>query len=716
MRQIFQDLKNGATRLDTIPPPALRPGHVQVRTAFTLISSGTERMLVEFGRAGWLDKARQQPERVHQVLDKVRTDGLLATWDAVSTKLETPLPLGYCHAGIVTGVGDGVDHVAVGDRVATNGPHAERVCVPKHLCVPLPDPVSLEDAAFVPAAAIALQGIRLMEPTLGETVVVSGLGLIGILAGQLLKAQGCGVIGFDPSPDRCRVAAEAGIVGHALSPESDPLATVLALTRHRGADAVLITAATESNAPIEQAAAVCRKRGRVVLTGVVGLNLPRTPFYEKEIRFQVSCSYGPGRYDPAYEAGGQDYPPPYVRWTAQRNFEAVLDLMASGALQVAPLITHRFALDQAAQAYDTLLSEPQALGILLTYPQADVPAAPETDAPLPLTAAPRTAGMPAVPVIGAIGAGNYAGRILLPCFADQKVRLRTIVSRGGASAAALGNRLGFEQVATDPQAVLDDEAINTVVLATRHDSHADLAERSVRAGKHTFLEKPLALTADEIAALAAGVQAARSPGTGPVFTVGYNRRFAPLVLRMRALLAEVSAPRAFVYTVNAGALPADHWLQDPAVGGGRLIGEACHFIDLLRHLAGAPIVEAKAQALREPESPLAVPDTLSITLSFADGHLGTIHYFANGAPAVPKERLEVFTGGRVLQLDNFRVLRGSGWRRFRSHRLWRQDKGQSACVAAFLNAVRHGGGDPIPLPELVEAAETAVALSQSLHS
>ena len=714
VKQILQSLKDGTTQLSDVPTPRASTGHLLIHTSATMVSAGTERMLVDFGKANWIDKARQQPDKVRMVLDKVRTDGLATTIEAVQSKLDQPLALGYCNVGTVAEIGRGVEGFAIGDRVVSNGKHAEVVCVPKNLCAKVPDGVSDEAASFTVLAAIGLQGIRLVNPTMGECVVVTGLGLIGLVTVQMLRAQGCRVLGIDYDPARLALARQFGAETVNPGAGEDMLAAAQAFSRGRGVDAVIITASTKSNEPVSQAANMCRKRGRIVLVGVVGLELSRADFYEKELTFQVSCSYGPGRYDPAYEEGGQDYPLGYVRWTEQRNFEAVLDLMASGQLDVEPLISHRFPLEQAVEAYDLLSSGEPSLGILLQYPQDDPERLAQRTVSLegaPLPESPRERGTgQGVCSVAFLGAGNYAGRVLIPAFKAAGASLRTVVSSGGVSAVHYGKKHGFAQASTDGAAVLEDPAIDTVVVATRHDAHARQVLSALRAGKHVFCEKPLCLTLDELAEIEAEARARPAQK----LMLGFNRRFAPQVVRMKQLLATVAEPKAFVMTVNAGAIPADHWTQDKAVGGGRIVGEGCHFIDLLRHLAGAPIVAQHAVAMGKHPAVEIMDDKANITLQFADGSFGTVHYLANGDKGFPKERLEVFCAGRVLQLDNFRKLRGWGWKGFSKLNVWRQDKGQAACTQAFVHAVKRGEACPIPLDEVIEVSRVSIEVQEVL--
>jgi predicted dehydrogenase/threonine dehydrogenase-like Zn-dependent dehydrogenase len=691
MKQVLQSLRNGATTVAEVPCPAASPGSLLIGSSVSLISAGTERMLVDFGRGSLLDKVRQQPDKVRQVLEKMRTDGVATTLEAVQSKLDQPLALGYCNVGRVLEVGAGVEGFAVGERVVSNGKHAEAVVVPRNLCARIPDGVDDESAAFTVLGAIALQGIRLIQPTLGETVVVSGLGLIGLMAVQILRANGCRVLGVDMDAGRLALARQFGAECVDLGKGEDPVAAAMAFSRGRGVDAVLLTASTSSSEPVAQAAHMCRKRGRIVLVGVTGLELSRADFYEKELSFQVSCSYGPGRYDPNYEDKGHDYPVGYVRWTEQRNFEAVLDLMASGALDVKPLVSHRYGVDEAGKAYDLLASGAPSLGILLRYPEREGEAAARLRArTVPLAAAgPRLLPRQSPPR-HRDGHGRDRRRQLRrpradPAFKRAGATLHTLVSAGGVSAAYHGGKQGFEQASTDAAAVLADPAVGTVVIATRHDSHASYVCRALDAGKHVFVEKPLAVTEDEVAKIEATL--ARTGGC--LLMVGFNRRFAPQIVKMHELLAGIREPKAFVMTVNAGAIPPEHWTQDAEAGGGRIVGEACHFIDLLRHLAGAPITSQQVAAIRGGTGPV---DRVSFTLGFADGSIGTVHYLSNGHRAFPKERLEVFAAGRVLQLDNFRRLKAYGWPGFSSMNLWRQDKGQDACAKAFVEAVRSAAG------------------------
>ncbi len=693
MKQLLQSLATGKSDVPELPSPAVPPGYLLIRSSCSLVSAGTERMFVDFGKASLLEKARQQPDKVQQVLAKARTDGLFTTLDAVQSKLDQPLPLGYCNVGTIVSVGVGVSGFQLGDRVVSNGPHAELVAVPKHLCALIPDGVSDEAASFTVLASIGLQGIRLAQPTLGEVFVVSGLGLIGLLTAQLLTAQGCSVLGIDPDPSKCSLAEELGVTAFNLSLSTDPVAWCMEQTGGTGVDGVLITAATSSSEPVHVAAQACRQRGRIVLVGVTGLELRRDLFYKKELSFQVSCSYGPGRYDPTYEQLGHDYPIGFVRWTEQRNFQAVLHALATGALRTEPLISHHFPIEQAAAAYELLSSPDPSLGILLQYPGTADP----EQRTISLSAEPSVSDAlalhPGQPMLGVIGAGNYASRILIPAFSKAGGRFHTLAASSGIGPVHAGRKFGFRQATTDVPALLADPTCNSLVIATRHDSHAHLVQQALVVGKHVFVEKPLCLTVEELTAIEAA-------HTGEqLLMVGFNRRFAPLLVDLQQQLVRLSGPKAFVYTCNSGAIPADHWTQDPALGGGRLLGEACHFVDLLRHLAASPIEDLQLLSTADSKP---CPDTFSLQLRFVGGSIGTVHYFSNGSKAFPKERLEVFAAGKVFRLDNYRKLQAWGIPGFSTRRLLSQDKGQQACCAAFLKAIEAGGPPPIPVSELFE--------------
>jgi len=707
MKQILQSLKTGDTRVIDIPCPQLQAGHVLIGTHISLISLGTEKMVVDFGKASLLEKARRQPDKVQIVIDKIKSDGLLTTIDAVRSKLNQMIPMGYCNVGTVLALGEGVNEYAVGDRVVSNGAHAEIISVPKNLCCKIPHTITDNHAAFTILGAIALQGIRLAAPSLGESHVVIGLGLIGLLTVQLLRAHGCRVLGIDFDSKKIALASQFGANTVNLSVGDDPLAIAHEFSRYRGVDGVLITASTSSSDPIHQAAQMCRQRGRIILVGVTGLTLSRADFYKKELTFQVSCSYGPGRYDHHYEESGHDYPFGLVRWTEQRNFEAFMDMLASHAVNVEPLITHRFSLLQAERAYELLTQEPTALGILLEYskPQSSLMAL----ASIQTIQRHQLSNVSNASLcIGFIGAGNYASRVLIPAFNHPDVRFRLIACSRGISGTQVGNKFNFEQVTTDVSRIFLDQEINTVVIASRHDNHAEFVCQALQSCKHIFVEKPLCLTLTELEKITQLLDQVSLQGS-PLLMLGFNRRFSPHIQKIKKLLENINEPKSFIMTVNAGEILAEHWTQDPQVGGGRIIGEVCHFIDLLRFLANASITSFH---LTRMNSIVACDDRISITLSFADGSFGVIHYLANGHRSFPKERLEVFAAGKILQLDNYRKLRAYGWPHFKRMNLWRQDKGHTACINQFIYAIKHSLPSPIPIEEIIEVSKITIEIAK----
>lgn len=707
MKQVLQHLSSGQSEVFDVPAPVLRAGHILVRTTSSVISPGTERMLRDFGRASLVGKALQQRERVKDVIAKARTDGLITTIEAVRAKLDQPIPLGYCNVGRVVAVGADVTGFQIGNRVVSNGPHAEIVRVPVNLAACIPDAVSDDRAGFAVLSAIALQGIRLLAPTLGECVAVIGLGLIGLMAVQLLRAQGVRVLGIDLDMARCALARQFGAETVCLGDGEDALARAADFSRGRGVDGVLICASAKSNAPIEQAAQMARQRGRIILVGVVGLDIPRDPFYRKELTFQVSCSYGPGRYDPIYEERGVDYPVGYVRWTAQRNFEAVLDMMAAGSLDVDPFISCRFPIDKAAEAYSRLDEGGSILGIMLDYPQDEHEAFVPATVAIPCRAAPRNGGVR----IGVIGAGNYASRQLIPAMQKAGAKLQAINASGGPALAHVGRKFGFERISTDTEALIGAADIDLVVIATRHDSHANLVARAFAAGKAVFVEKPLALTEDELT----DVIAAHECAAQPFLMVGFNRRFSPYIVQLRRAMQATKVPAAIIITVNAGAIPADHWTQDRAIGGGRIIGEGCHFIDLARHLAGATITSIHATSIGRTAADKNPEDKALITLNFANGTVASIQYLANGHKSFPKERIEVFCGENIWRIDNFRRFESFGAARVRGSGPAGQNKGQEEMADAVMVTLREGGASPIPFGELVEVANHTIIADRLLR-
>lgn len=706
MLQILQSLSTGHIDVAEVPSPAVRAGHLLIATRRSLISAGTERMLLSFGKGNLVQKAMQQPERVRQVIDKARTDGVLATYEAIRSKLDQPIPLGYSNAGVVLDVGAGVTEFKVGDRVVSNGSHAEVVCVPWTMCARIPDGLSEDSAAATVVGAIALQGVRLAAPTLGETVAVIGLGLIGLMTVQILRANGCRVIGIDLDPAKLKIAQSMGAIPVDVSAGADPVAAGMAATDQRGCDAVLITAATKSNDPVTQAAKMSRKRGRIVLVGVAGLELNRADFYEKELSFQVSCSYGPGSYDPSYVERHTDYPLGFVRWTVKRNFEAVLELMAAGALTPASLISHRVDINNAQDAYEILSGDKAAMGILLQYPDKDPTIL--TNRRVSLTASQPRNATPGKFQVGVIGAGNYASRVFLPLLAKSGAKLKTLVSQSGYTGYVHGQKNGFEATSTDADAVIADPSIDTIVIATRHDSHAKYALAALQAGKNVFVEKPLALTLDDVDRIERAYRDAQVLPAKPVLMVGFNRRFSPLAIKMKSLLSGVTGPKTFIYTANAGAIPPDHWSQDLEKGGGRIAGEACHFLDFLRFLVGAPISNVVATRIGDVPGAGIRDDRATLTVSFQDGSHGSVHYFANGATTFPRERVEAFCAGRTLVLENWLKLRGYGWPKFSTQSQWSKDSGHANCLQSFGESIRLGKPEPIPADEIFEVSRWIV--------
>lgn len=632
MKQIIQDLKSGATVLEEVPVPQVKSGCVLIQTTRTLVSLGTERMLVEFGKANLIDKARQQPDKVKQVLDKIKTDGLQPTLEAVFNKLGQPLPLGYCNVGKVVAVGRGVTEFVVGDRVASNGNHAEYVCVPKNLVAKIPDNVTDEEATFTVIGSIGLQGIRLLNPQLGECVVVIGLGLIGLVAAELLRANGCKVIGVDFDQQKVDIAKDKGI--YAINPKSgiDPVKYVEEMTGGVGADGVLITASAKGDEVIHQACLMSRKRGRVVLVGVIGLNMRRDDFYKKELSFQVSCSYGAGRYDEEYENKGHDYPLAYVRWTEKRNFETILGAISSKALDVQPLITEVVDLADYSEIYGDMRKH-GSIASILKFP---VNSTIERVVPI---------GEKRVMVgngkLGIIGAGNFASATIIPALQKVNAPIKYIASAQGLTAKVLAKKAKAENATSDYHVMLSDPEVNTVLITTRHSMHASMVIEALEAGKSVFVEKPLCLNEEELQSIEKVYMNANDRVT---LTVGFNRRFSPFAEKMKTLLG--GGPKNIVATMNAGYIPPEMWVQDMEVGGGRIIGEACHFIDLCSFLADSRVIAVCMNALGE--NPQENTDNVSILLKYENGINAVVNYFANGSKAYAKERVEVFSQGKVL--------------------------------------------------------------------
>ncbi|GAB4499230.1 MAG: bi-domain-containing oxidoreductase [Anaerolineales bacterium] len=693
MHQLLQNLKTGRTELVQVPIPTPRHGQALVRVSASLVSAGTERMLVQFAEKNLLGKAQSRPDLVRQLLDKMQREGIFPTLQAAFNRLDEPLPLGYSSAGVITALGTGMEGFTMGQRVACAGGgyavHAEYNLVPRNLLTPIPEGVDQHSAAFTTLAAIALHGFRLAQPQLDETVGIIGLGLLGLLAGQIAHAAGCRVIGIDLDPRRVALAESLGLVA-VLRPDAD--AAALSFTRQRGLDHILICADTPSDDPVTLAAAIARERANIVAVGAVGLNLPRKPYYEKELNFINSRSYGPGRYDPAYEENGRDYPIGYVRWTEGRNFEAALNLMARGSLRVQPLISHRIPISEGVRAYDLITGKTDEpfLGVLLTYPEAAAPPIGQQKIPL----APAQIPSGAAVTLGVLGAGLFANATLLPAIQKIPQIARVgIASSGGAHAQHSGKKFGFAYAASHPDEILNDPNINTVAILTRHNTHAHLTQRALAAGKHVFVEKPLALTHAELDA----VEAALAEHSQQVLMVGFNRRFAPLAVELARFLAGRREPLYLHYRVNAGFLPANHWLHDPQVGGGRILGEACHFVDFAAFLVGAAPLALTVDAL--PDVDKYRGDNASLRIAFPDGSRATVDYLANGDKSYPKERVEVFCEGKIAVLDDFRSLEMVRDGK-RTRKTGVQDKGHRAEMQALAQAILHGGAPPIPYAQI----------------
>lgn len=697
MKQIIQDLKSGATILEEVPVPQVKSGAVLIQTTRTLVSLGTERMLVEFGKAGLIDKARQQPDKVKQVLDKIKTDGLQPTLEAVFNKLGQPLPLGYCNVGKVVAVGKGVTEFVVGDRVASNGNHAEYVCVPKNLVAKIPDNVTDDEAAFTVIGSIGLEGIRLLNPQLGETVVVVGLGLIGLVTAELLKANGCKVIGVDFDQQKVDIAQQKGIIGINPAKGVDPVKFVLEQTNSVGADGVLITASTKSDDVIHQAAEMSRKRGRIILVGVIGLNMRRDDFYKKELTFQVSCSYGPGRYDDDYENKGIDYPLPYVRWTEKRNFETILYAISSGSLDVKSLITEVVDLGNYEEIYGDMRKK-GSIASILKYP---VDSKIET-----VVSVGSSSFKPGKGKIGIIGAGNFASSTIVPALKKANADIKYIASAQGLSAKILAKKAGAENATSDYTVLLNDGEVDLAIVTTRHNLHAKMVLETLRAGKSVFVEKPLCLNENELTEI---TDTYKNAPKNVTLTVGFNRRFSPFAVKMKGLLGD--GPKNIIATMNAGYIPADVWVHDLEVGGGRIIGEACHFIDLCSYLAGSKVVSVCMNAMGQ--DPQENTDNASILLKYENGTNAVINYFANGSKSYAKERIEVFSQERVLILDNWRELKGYGTKGF-SKMKSSMDKGHKVQFAMLNERIKNGGEPLIPFESIVNTTKASFAAIESL--
>jgi len=749
VKTVIQNYRTGHLEVSEVPAGSIRPGGILVKTRVSLVSAGTERQMVELAKKSLVGKALERPDLVRRVINKVKSDGLISTIEAVRSRLDNPMPLGYSSAGIVLAVGEGIDRFQPGDRVACAGAgyasHAEVVFVPKNLTVELPDGVDFESAAFTTLGAIALQGLRLADFRLGETVAVIGLGLVGLLAVQLAKAAGCRVIGMDPNPERCCLAQELGCDA-AFADNSQFAIRNSQLTNNQGADAVVITASTKSSDPVDLAGQVARDRGIVVAVGLVGMDIPREAYYKKELTFKVSRSYGPGRYDVNYEEKGHDYPIGYVRWTEQRNMQAFVQLLAEGKVNVRPLITHRFPIEEATKAYDLITDKTKEpyLGILLTYsgkengqqsaiscqqsafsstPSAsrltpDVSSTPDSSLLTPnlvgnrLT--PSSSRLTAVRV-GLLGAGEFAKGTLLPAMKKVKgIELVGVCTASGISSQHVAHKFNFDYATTDEGQILNDPKVNTVVIATRHHLHARQVISALKAGKHVFVEKPLCLNEGELKEIVEVYTSLLTPDSlPPVLMVGYNRRFSPMALKLKEFLANVHEPLDMHYRVNAGYVPPDHWVHDPEQGGGRIIGEVCHFVDFLTFLAGSLPEKVYAKSL--PNNGQYSNDNITAIIEFVNGSLGTITYVAGGDKAFSKERVEVFGGGTVAVLDNFQKL--ELWRNGQKkvvRSIVAQDKGHCEEWTAFENNIKSGQQGRTGFDEIVQVANSTFSVARAL--
>jgi predicted dehydrogenase len=700
MKQVVQDLQSDQPEVLEVPVPSPAPGTALIRTVASFISAGTERTVIEFAGKGMIGKARARPDLVRQTIDKVRQDGLLSTLQAVRSRLDQPLPLGYSSAGVIEELGEGITNLRTGDRVACAGGHAvhaEFAVVPEKMIARLPESVDFESGAAATLGSVALHAFRMSEVQVGERVAVIGLGLLGQLALQIARAAGCETLGVDV--DEARVELARGIGGSATNREQ-AVETGRTFTGGEGFDAVLICAHTDDNDPLELAATLARDRATVVLVGVVGMEIPRKPYYDKELKFVVSRSYGPGRYDPTYEESGVDYPIGYVRWTEGRNIEGFLDLIAANKIQVAPLITHRFPVESAEEAYQQIAegSKQPTLGVVLTYAE---------HAPVErrLALSDRTRKDSLVS-LGALGAGNFARNVTFPILKRLKdVELIGLASGSGVSATDAGSRHGFAYATTEAAEVIRDETINTVAVLTRHNLHASQVTDALLTGKNVFCEKPLAIDVEGLDGVIDALDGAEG-----LLTVGFNRRFAPMGIQMCDFMSQAGEPLSVHYRVNAGPLPGDHWVHDPEQGGGRIIGEVCHFIDYLTFLIGALPEQVRAQGIPGGEG-----ENVHISARFPDGSVGTVDYLASGDKAFPKERVEAFGGGKVAVLDDFRGLElVSGGKKNRGSS--GQDKGHRAIWQAFTEAIREGGPAPIPYHELVGVSRTTFAVVESLRT
>ena len=693
MKQILQSLRNGSIVVDDIPMPKVKDGYILIKTSKTLISSGTERNLIKFGKSNYIQKALSQPTKVREAIYKIKNDGILETYKAISNKLDTPTSLGYCNVGTVIKVGKNVMNFNIGDQVVSNGCHSEIVSVPKNLCVKIPKNIKDDDAVFSILGAIALQGIRLANTNLGETVAVIGLGLIGLLTLEILKASGCNVIAIDIDEKKVRIAKSLGVSSIKLSKSNSTVSTVDKITDGIGVDAAIVTSSSENNQPIELASKLCRKKGSVILIGVADLKLDRNIFYEKELNFQVSCSYGPGRYDRNYEEKGLDYPIGYVRWTENRNISAILNLIKENKIQLDKFKQRTFDVEEAAKAFDFMIKNKDSLGIIINFKNKTRPLSLREEIIISKPKKLKNIN------IGFFGAGNYS-KVLLKEIIKSEVNLDTIVSDRGVTGTQVGKQFNFRNSSTSDKSIYNNKKINLVFICTQHESHANLVLQNLNAGKNVFVEKPLALNLRDLSLVKKSLERNQKK-----LFIGFNRRFSKFSKKIKTLLSGYDVPKAIVINVNAGKIPLDSWIHDLDKGGGRLVGEACHFIDFSRFIIGKKIIDYKKTSLVNKTN-----DTFSINLSFEDGSIASINYFANGHKSISKERIEIFMDGKILYLDNFRKLKGYGWPNFSGMMSIIQDKGQPSMIKEIIQILEEGGDPLIPYEEIIEVNKIAIEL------
>ncbi len=703
MYQIIQNLKTGETALENLPVPNNSPGSLLIQTTHTLVSLGTERMLIDFSKGNIFEKARQQPEKVKQVLNKFKTDGVISTLGAVSDKLNQPLALGYCNVGKIIKIGEKVSGFSIGDRVVSNGPHAEVVSVPKNLVAKIPEGVIEKDAVFTVVGSIGLQGIRLIKPNFGETIGVIGLGLIGMITCQLLKANGCNVIGIDIDQNKCDILKKWGI--DALNSQKANIQhNILSRTNNMGCDGVLITASSKSNDIISTATKICRKKGRIVLVGVIGLQLNRSDFYEKEISFQVSCSYGPGRYDDTYESKGIDYPFPYVRWTEKRNFEAILNSMEKGQLNFSDLITTEHPITNYDKIYKNINSE-NIIAAILTYPKNSIDINSKSKVAYPnIRFSPEEK-----PIVGVIGAGNFTKSFILPALKSTDAKVKYISCAKGLNSAHLAKKFNIPYSTTNFNDILKDHSVTSVIIATRHNLHKEMVMNSLMAKKNTFVEKPLVTTKQQLDSLRNLIFESK---LRPQLMVGYNRRFSPHIRKIKEALGN-AGPINLIVNMNAGFIEKNHWVHDLEIGGGRIIGEACHLIDVCVFLTGSLISSVCMNNLGFDAD--CETDNASLMLSFKDGSNAVINYFSNGSKKYSKERVEVYSNGQTWILDNYQKTIGFCTRRFKPIKT-KINKGHKDQFIEYINCVKNGTGSLIRLDEIFNVSDATFAAIKSMKS